>query len=106
MAVIPMWKVDRDDSMHTSKSDADKHDQMLEIGDHFATAVKAAAPDVSQAQAELIGLFLSKNREAVAKLCKGSNEALADVIAAPAVAISTGTATGTSGAVTPLRAAQ
>lgn len=102
MAVIPMWKVDRDDSMHTSKSDADKHDQMLEIGDHFAAAVKAAAPEVSQAQAELIGLFLSKNRDAVAKLCKGSNEALAEVIAAPSVV----TSTGTSSAVTPLRAAQ
>lgn len=101
MAVIPMWKVDRDDSMHTSKSEADKHDLMLEIGEHFAVAVKAAAPEVSQAQAEMIGLFLAKNREAVAKLCKGSNEALADVIAEPAA-----TATVTSGAVTPLRAAQ
>lgn len=98
MAVIPMWKVDRDDSMHTSKSDADKHDQMLEIGEHFAAAVKAAAPDVTQAQAELIGLFLSKNRDAVARLCKGSNEALAEVIATPAVVASR--------AVTPLRAAQ
>ena len=98
MAVIPMWKVDRDDSMHTSKSDADKHDQMLEIGEQFAVAVKAAAPEVSQAQAELIGLFLSRNREAVIKLCKGSNEALAEVIAQSAVV--------TSGAVTPLRAKQ
>jgi len=103
MAVIPMWKVDRDDSMHTSKSEADKHDQMLEIGEHFAAAVKAAAPEVSQAQAELIGLFLSKNRDAVAKLCKGSNEAMAEVIAEPAAVASS---TGASGAVTPLRAAQ
>jgi dsDNA-binding SOS-regulon protein len=98
MAVIPMWKVDRDNSMHTSKSEADKHDQMLEIGEHFATAVKAAAADVSQSQAELIGLFLSRNREAVIKLCKGSNEALAEAIAE--------SATVTSGSVTPLRAAQ
>jgi dsDNA-binding SOS-regulon protein len=98
MAVIPMWKVDRDNSMHTSKSEADKHDQMLEIGEHFAVAVKAAAPEVSQAQAELIGLFLSKHRDAVIKLCKGSNEALAEVIAE--------SASMASGSVTPLRAAQ
>ncbi|HSB97694.1 MAG TPA: YebG family protein [Spongiibacteraceae bacterium] len=98
MAVIPMWRVDRDDSMHISKSDADKHDQMLEIGEHFAAAVKAAGPDVTTAQAEAIGLFLSRNRDAVARLCKGSNEALFEAISAlsnPAGA-----------AVTPIRAAQ
>jgi len=96
MAVIPMWRVDRDDSMHASKAEADKHDQMLEIADHFAQAVRGAAPDIAPAQAEAIGLFLSKNRDAVAKLCKGSNEALAQAmedLPAPA-------------AVTPLRAAQ
>ncbi|MDB6061406.1 MAG: hypothetical protein JWM78_1509 [Verrucomicrobiaceae bacterium] len=98
MAVIPMWQVDRDNSMHTSKSEADKHDQMLEIGEHFAVAVKSAAADISSAQAEAIGLFLSKNRDAVAKLCKGSNDALADAIAAPVV--------DTVAAVTPIRAAQ
>jgi dsDNA-binding SOS-regulon protein len=97
MAVIPMWQVDRDNSMHTSKSEADKHDQMLEIGEHFAAAVKAASPQVSSAQAEEIGLFLSKNRDAVAKLCKGSNDAMAEAIAEPAAAV--------SGAVTPIRAA-
>ncbi len=81
MAVIPMWQVDRDQSMHTSKTEADKHDLMLEIGEHFAVAIKAAAPDVSAAQAETIGLFLSKNRDAVAKLCKGSSTALTEVMA-------------------------
>lgn len=97
MAVIPMWQVDRDDSMHTSKSEADKHDQMLEIGEHFAIAVKAAAPEVTTIQAEAIGLFLSKNRDAVAKLCKGSFEALSEAMVAPA---------NSSGDVTPIRAAK
>jgi dsDNA-binding SOS-regulon protein len=95
MAVIPMWKVDRDNSMHTSKSDADKHDQMLEIGELFAVAVKSAAPDISAAQAEAIGLYLSKNREAVAKLCKGARDALSE-----AEPVSVGAE------VTPIRAAQ
>lgn len=98
MAVIPMWQVDRDNSMHTSKSEADKHDQMLEIGDHFAAAVRAAAPEVATAQAEAIGLFLSKHRDAVIKLCKGSYEALIEVVGE--------TANAGKGAVTPLRAAQ
>jgi len=81
MAVIPMWQVDRDKSMHTSKSDADKHDLMLEIGEHFAVAIKSVAPEVTQSQAEMIGLFFSKNREAVAKLCKGASEGLEEAIA-------------------------
>lgn len=98
MAVIPMWKVDRDDSMHTSKAEADKHDQMLEIGELFAAAVQSAAPEISAAQAEAIGLYLSKNREAVAKLCKGARDALQDAEAAAA-----GPAPA---AVTPIRASK
>jgi dsDNA-binding SOS-regulon protein len=86
MAVIPMWQVDRDQSMHTSKAEADKHDLMLEIGDHFATAILAVAPTLAAEEAEAIGLFLSRHREAVAKLCKGSNDALAEAIAAVQVA--------------------
>lgn len=102
MAVIPMWQVDRDQSMHTSKTEADKHDLMLEIGEHFAVAIKAAAPDVSTAQAETIGLFLSKNREAVAKLCKGSPAALTEVMAG----VSDDVGATTDAAVTPIRAVQ
>ena len=98
MAVIPMWQVDRDQSMHTSKAEADKHDLMLEIGEQFALAIKATTPDVSVAQAETIGLFLSKNRDAVAKLCKGSTAALAEVM--------TEAADETNSAVTPIRAVQ
>jgi len=97
MAVIPMWKVDRDESMHTSKADADKHDLMLEIGEHFAVAIKAASPEVSDPQAEAIGLFLAKNREAVARLCKGSNEAMSEALAEQG---------NFSSAVTPIRAAK
>lgn len=98
MAVIPMWKVDRDDSMHISKSEADKHDQMLEIGELFAAAVQTAAPGIDVAQAEAIGLYLSRNREAVAKLCKGARDALQDV--APAES------EPASAAVTPIRASK
>ena len=81
MAVIPMWQVDRDQSMHTSKTDADKHDLMLEIGDHFAAAILSIVPAINSSQAETIGLFFSKHRDAVGKLCKGSNDALAEAIA-------------------------
>jgi len=84
MAVIPMWQVDRDQSMHTTKADADKHDLMLEIGEQFASAIRAVAPDLAESKAEAIGLFLSRHREAVVKLCKGNPNALAEVISATA----------------------
>lgn len=82
MAVIPMWQVDRDQSMHTTKADADKHDLMLEIGEQFASAILTIAPDLTEAKAEAIGLFLSRHREAVIKLCKGNPTALTEVISA------------------------
>lgn len=98
MAVIPMWQVDRDKSMHTSKTDADKHDLMLEIGENFAAAILAIAPTINQSHAETIGLFFSKNRDAVSKLCKGSNEALSAAITEAAIA--------PDAEVTPLRVAK
>ena len=97
MAVIPMWQVDRDKSMHTSKAEADKHDLMLEIAEQFAAAVKTITPDVTHLQAEAIGLFFSKHRDAVTKLCKGSGDALAEIFAETVVV---------DKAVTPIRAAQ
>jgi uncharacterized protein len=101
MAVIPMWQVDRDKSMHTSKSEADKHDLMLEIAEQFAAAVKFIAADVTSNQAEAIGLFLSKHRDAVTKLCKGSGDALAEVLVEATVM----EPTAMDPAVTPIRAA-
>ena len=98
MAVIPMWQVDRDKSMHTSKAEADKHDLMLEIGEQFAAAIQVIAPEVGSTNAETIGLFLARNREAVARLCKGSQEALDEALAAASAA--------SESAVTPLRAAK
>lgn len=84
MAVIPMWQVDRDQSMHTTKADADKHDLMLEIGEQFASAILAVAPDLAETTAEAIGLFLSRHREAVVKLCKGNPSALTEAISTSA----------------------
>ena len=95
MAVIPMWQVDRDQSMHTTKADADKHDLMLEIGEQFASAILTVAPDLAESKAEAIGLFLSQHREAVVKLCKGNSAALAEALSAT---------TDINEPVTPLRA--
>lgn len=98
MAVIPMWQVDRDQSMHTSKAAADKHDLMLEIGERFAAAILAVSPDLPETKAEAIGLFLSQHRDAVAKLCKGTQGALDEAVAAAT--------TAAEASITPLRAAR
>ena len=80
MAVIPMWQVDRDQSMHTNKADADKHDLMLNIGEKFTEALRAAAPSMSQVDAEAAGLFFARHRDAMVKLCKGNVDALDEAV--------------------------
>lgn len=76
MAVIPMWKCDRDGTMFTSKRDADEYDKMLETGEMLSGAIQAVLPAVSEEQAMEIGLFLSRNRDVVIKALKGSAEEL------------------------------
>ena len=35
MAVVAMWKCDRDDTMYESKKEADAHDKMLESAESW-----------------------------------------------------------------------
>ncbi len=81
MAVIPMWKCDRDGVMFTSKRDADEYDKMLETGEALSAAIRTAVPALAEAQAMEIGLFLSRNRDAVVKALKGSAEELSAALA-------------------------
>jgi dsDNA-binding SOS-regulon protein len=67
--------------MHTSKTDADKHDLMLEIGERITDAVMAAAPNITKTDAEAVGLFLSRQRDLLVKVCKGATDSLDGAIA-------------------------
>lgn len=81
MAVVVMWKCDRDGSMFTDKKEADAYDKMLELAEHFAEFLKSNSSGIGEAEAESIGLLLAKNKDSVISACKGKPEALLDITA-------------------------
>lgn len=83
MAVIAMWKCDRDGAMFDDKKAAEEHDKMLELGDVFTRLLEKVIPGVDEAKAEEFGLILARNKEQVALACKGRIEAMEEVIAGP-----------------------
>ncbi len=76
MAVVAMWKCDRDDTMYESKKDADAHDKMLELAENFSMFLGKHIQGISEKDAENIGLLLSKNKAVLIAACKGNPDLL------------------------------
>lgn len=76
MAVVAVWKCDRDDSMFANKKEAEEHDKMLELAENISALIEHNIKGLDDEQAEAIGLLLAKRREDLAKACKGKPEAL------------------------------
>ena len=72
MAVVAMWKCDRDDSMYESKKEADAHDKMLELAESFSIVLSKHINGLSEKDAENVGLLLSKNKNTLIAACKGN----------------------------------
>lgn len=83
MAVIAMWKCDRDGAMFDNKKDADAYDKMLELGEVFTRLLEHVIPGVDEDKAEEFGLIMARNKEQVIAACKGKPEAMDEVIAGP-----------------------
>ncbi len=83
MAVIAMWKCDRDGAMFEDKKAADAHDKMLELGEVFTRLLEQVIPGVDEKKAEEFGLIMARNKEQVVLACKGKPEAMEAVIAGP-----------------------
>jgi len=79
MAVIPKWMCDRDNSMHSSKKEADAHDKMLELAEAFTLLLESKVKGIDELQAEEFGLFLARNRDQVIQACKGKPELLGEI---------------------------
>ncbi len=79
MAVVAMWKCDRDDSMFDNKKDADSYDKMLELAESISAFLGQRIEGLSEDDAENIGLLLSKNKSLLVAACKGNPDALLDV---------------------------
>ena len=79
MAVIAMWKCDRDGSMFENKKDADAHDKMLELGEQFTSQHESQIKGIDEAQAESFGLLLAKHKDLIVLACKGKPEMLEEI---------------------------
>lgn len=75
MAVIAVWKCDRDGSMFDNKKDAEEHDKMLELAANITSLIEQEV-QIDEELSEAIGLLLAKRRDALAKACKGKPEVL------------------------------
>jgi len=76
MAVVAVWKCDRDGAMFDNKKDAEEHDKMLELAANITALIERNVDGVSEDACEEIGLMLAKRRDVLAKACKGKPEAL------------------------------
>lgn len=71
MAVVAVWKCDRDGTMFDNKKDAEQHDNMLELAANITSLLERTVPDLSEELGEAVGLVLANKRELLAKACKG-----------------------------------
>ncbi|WP_250461043.1 YebG family protein [Microbulbifer litoralis] len=109
MAVVAVWKCDRDGAMFDNKKDAEEHDKMLELAANITSLIERHIDGISEDAGEEIGLLLAKRREVLAKACKGKPEMLLDEDEAPAEQPQAGESQGENEAddrVTPLAANQ
>ncbi|WP_298632873.1 YebG family protein [uncultured Umboniibacter sp.] len=79
MAVIAMWKCDRDGKMFDDKKEAEKHDKMLELAAGFTDLFEAQAKSLNEKDAEKIGLLLAQHADIVISACKGKPEQLSEI---------------------------
>ena len=79
MAVVAMWKCDRDGSMFENKKDADAHDKMLELAEGFAELMNVAMPKADERLVEDFSILLASNRDLISQACKGKPAVLSDL---------------------------
>lgn len=80
MAIVAMWKCDRDGSMFDDKKEADAYDKMLELAEQFTALLESQIADVDEKSAEAFGLLLAKNKDLVVQACKGKPEILNELL--------------------------
>lgn len=76
MAVVAVWKCDRDGAMFDNKKDAEEHDKMLELAANITSLIERHIDGISEDASEEIGLLLAKRSDDLAKACKGKPEIL------------------------------
>ena len=86
MAVETIYRSSRDpESIFMGKNEADTHDRMLELAEQVTRVLEKQFTDLSDKQAEDIGIYLSQNRALLAKAFKGDASLLSQLLEAPAL---------------------
>ena len=76
MAIIVKYVVEHNGEeklVTTDKKEADKYDKMLDIADNLNSYITAKGIKLDPALAEELTILLSKNKEVVGKLLKGTS---------------------------------
>nr|WP_136251365.1 YebG family protein [Ningiella ruwaisensis] len=76
MAVITQYVVQHkgvDKLVTTDKKEADQYDKMLGIADNLSAYIQQKGIELDEALAEELSILLAKNKDAVAKLLKGTD---------------------------------
>lgn len=76
MAVVAVWKCDRDGTMFDDKKQAEEHDKMLELAANITGLIEQHVKGIDEKHSEAIGMLLAERREDLAKACKGKPEVL------------------------------
>lgn len=76
MALIAMWKCDRDDQLFDDKKKAEEHDKLLELAANISHWLDAEVQGIPESVIEDIGLTMAKNKELLLKAIKGKPDIL------------------------------
>lgn len=80
MAIIPMWKCDRDGSMFADKKTAEEYDRQLELAANLSSLLEKNFTSLDEALAEHIGLLLAQHKETLAKAFRGRPELVLELL--------------------------
>jgi hypothetical protein len=76
MAVIAVWKCDRDGSMFENKKEAEAHDKMLELAESITTMLRENINGIDEQISHEVGVLLAKRSDDLVKACKGKPSVL------------------------------
>ncbi|NRB37192.1 MAG: YebG family protein [Pseudomonadales bacterium] len=76
MAIIPMWKCDRDEKLFDNKKEAEEHDKMLELAANISSWVENEISEIPEEAIETLGLLMAKNKDKLLIAFRGKPEVL------------------------------
>ncbi|AYN93065.1 MULTISPECIES: YebG family protein [unclassified Pseudomonas] len=80
MAVEVLYRSSRDpERLFMDKAEADRYDKMLELAESLAVVLQKAVPDLTDKQAEDVGIYMARHRDLFAKAFKSQPDVLAEL---------------------------